>query len=109
LAGLLGRFSRISTTCGGTPDAARIERTSAAALAPAMALLVPVGTSIRIPPVASRRQSCAKASTWARWLPVSVPRLSPMNSSTVRGPSESTIGWRWRTSLATSPVTVCGV
>jgi hypothetical protein len=84
-------------------------RTSRAALAAEAALLVPAGTSIRMPPVASRRHSAANDSTSARWEPLSVLRLSPMKSSTVRGPSLMAIGWRWRTSVPTLPTTTsCG-
>ncbi len=48
---------------------------------------VPVGTSMTTPPVASSFQTFAKASTSARCVGVSDPRLWPMKTSTVRDPS----------------------
>ena len=70
--------------CGGTPAAARIDWISCVVSAAARSFGVPDGTSIRMPPVASRFHTCAKASTSARCAGVRPPRLVPTKTSTVR-------------------------
>jgi hypothetical protein len=74
----------------------RIARTSRKALAAATSFRVPDGKSISTPPVASRRQELANASTSARCSPLRPPRLLPMNNTTECGPSVIAMLWRSR-------------
>jgi hypothetical protein len=87
---------RTTTPCGGTPLATTIDWISRKASAAARSLLPPTGRSTTTPPVASRRQLCAKARSSARCDGVSSLRLEPMNICKVRSASRIAIGCRIR-------------
>jgi hypothetical protein len=86
----------------GMPAATMIDSTSFKVSRAARSFGPPTGRSMVMPPVASRFQVCAKARTSARCAGVRPPRPGPTNSSIVRLPSESVMGWRSRGRVAQS-------
>ena len=80
----------------GTPACTMIDSASLRVSLTARSLAPPTGRSMVTPPVASRFQFWAKASTSARCVGESPPRPGPTNSVSVFLPSLIAIGWRSR-------------